>query len=278
MSRIKNNPARSSRPILRKAVPRERLFEQLDRFQDGPVIWVSGPAGSGKTTLVSSYLQDRRIPNLWYQVAEADKDPATFFYRMGSFFTDAFPRRKKTLPLLNPEYLQASPPLPGVFSRRPSALETGDGSGFRQFPVHSGEFDNPTGRPAGGGEFAQGRAPGADQPGRPAFILDQAPGESAIGPVDLGRPAPDLGRIGGDRPIATRSEVPGETIRQVHTLVDGWAAGLMRYFKASDRGSFPKKSMIPPGWESSNILERRFSIEPARRRGIFSSGRLSCLK
>jgi hypothetical protein len=62
--RENNNRSRNSRPILRKAVPRERLFEQLDRFQGVPVIWVSGPAGSGKTTLVSSYLQDRRIPNL----------------------------------------------------------------------------------------------------------------------------------------------------------------------------------------------------------------------
>ena len=80
------SPRRGSRPIIRKAVLRERLFERLDRFQDGPATWVSGPAGSGKTTLVSSYLQDRRIPNLWYQVAEADKDPATFFYRLGSSF------------------------------------------------------------------------------------------------------------------------------------------------------------------------------------------------
>ena len=38
----KANTGRSSRPILRKAIPRERLFQQLDRFQEGPIIWVSG--------------------------------------------------------------------------------------------------------------------------------------------------------------------------------------------------------------------------------------------
>ncbi|MCU0580757.1 MAG: hypothetical protein MUF69_14650, partial [Desulfobacterota bacterium] len=68
MARTKTTSGSYSRPVLPKALPRERLFRQLDRFQDGPAIWVSGPAGSGKTTLVSSYLQDRRIPNLWYQV------------------------------------------------------------------------------------------------------------------------------------------------------------------------------------------------------------------
>jgi LuxR family transcriptional regulator, maltose regulon positive regulatory protein len=114
MAQPKTTSGSRSRPILRKAVPRERLFKQLDRFQEGPVIWVSGPGACGKTTLVSSYQQERGIPSLWYQTEEADKDLATFFYHLGIAFKDGFPKRKKTLPPLTLEYLQGIP----TFARR----------------------------------------------------------------------------------------------------------------------------------------------------------------
>jgi ATP/maltotriose-dependent transcriptional regulator MalT len=41
-----------SRPILTGIYPRKRLFALLDRIRERPVIWVSGPPGCGKTTLV----------------------------------------------------------------------------------------------------------------------------------------------------------------------------------------------------------------------------------
>jgi len=71
-----------TRPILPEVYPRKRLFEALDKLRRQPLIWVSGPGGSGKTTLVSSYLEDRKIPCLWYQVEEGDKDPATMELRI----------------------------------------------------------------------------------------------------------------------------------------------------------------------------------------------------
>jgi LuxR family maltose regulon positive regulatory protein len=95
MVRHKTTPASRSRPILRKAVSRERLFKQLDRFQEGPVIWVSGPGGSGKTTLVSSYLQERGIPSLWYQVEEADKDWLPSFITWGALLRPASQNARK---------------------------------------------------------------------------------------------------------------------------------------------------------------------------------------
>ena len=66
-----------TRPILTDIYPRRRLFDMLDRMRKKPLIWVSGPGGCGKTTLVSSYLEARKIPCLWYQVDEGDKEPAT---------------------------------------------------------------------------------------------------------------------------------------------------------------------------------------------------------
>lgn len=74
-----------------------------------PVIWVSGPPGCGKTTLVSSYIEACNIPSLWYQIEEGDADPATFFYYMGQAAKKASPRKRKPLPLLTPEYLQGIP-------------------------------------------------------------------------------------------------------------------------------------------------------------------------
>ena len=77
----------------------------MDAGSDYPVTWVAGPPGSGKTTLVASYLDTRKIPYLWYQVDDGDADIATFFYYMGMAAKKAFPGKRKPLPVLTPEYL-----------------------------------------------------------------------------------------------------------------------------------------------------------------------------
>jgi LuxR family maltose regulon positive regulatory protein len=97
------------RPVLRRVFPRERLFRLIDRMRDRPVIWISGPPGCGKTTLVNSYLEARKIPCLWYQVEEADADAATFFYYLGQAERRAGGKEQEPLPLLTPEYLQGLP-------------------------------------------------------------------------------------------------------------------------------------------------------------------------
>ncbi len=73
-----------------------------------------GPPGAGKTTLVSSYLETRKLRSLWYQVDAGDHDPASFFYYLGRALKQTAPRYRKALPALTPEYL------PGleVFTRR----------------------------------------------------------------------------------------------------------------------------------------------------------------
>jgi DNA-binding SARP family transcriptional activator len=89
------------------------LFKQLDNCRRSPVIWIAGPAGSGKTTIVASYLESRELPCLWYQIDEGDNDIATFFYYMGLAAKKAS-RSRRPLPLLTPEYLQDIP----TFSKR----------------------------------------------------------------------------------------------------------------------------------------------------------------
>ncbi|NPU83667.1 MAG: AAA family ATPase [Syntrophaceae bacterium] len=103
-----------TRPGLSRVVQRSRLFALLDRKLEKTVVWITSPAGSGKTTLVASYLDARRQPCLWYRCDEGDSDPATFFYYMGLAARKAAPRYRTPLPLLKPQYLAGI----SLFARR----------------------------------------------------------------------------------------------------------------------------------------------------------------
>ncbi|MBI5755933.1 MAG: hypothetical protein HZA12_03320 [Nitrospirae bacterium] len=106
--------ARITRPRFADIYQRKRLFNLLDKARGHPVLWITGPPGYGKTILVSSYIESRKLSCLWYQADAGDGDIATFFYYMGLAARKASPRRRKGLPILTPEYL------PGLstFTRR----------------------------------------------------------------------------------------------------------------------------------------------------------------
>src|SRR5215208_4206528 len=62
-------------------VPRPRLREALVRNEGRRLTLVSAPAGFGKTTLLSEWLEDRSGdggPIAWLSLEEADNDPARF--------------------------------------------------------------------------------------------------------------------------------------------------------------------------------------------------------
>lgn len=117
MTQTHSTLAKISPPRLGDYYVRQRLFESLDNARKRPVIWISAPAGAGKTTLVKSYLEYKKIKPHWYQVDEGDHDIASFFYYLGLLGKQAAPRRKKQLPLLTPEYLLGLPTFARNFFR-----------------------------------------------------------------------------------------------------------------------------------------------------------------
>ncbi|MEW6684201.1 MAG: BTAD domain-containing putative transcriptional regulator [Nitrospirota bacterium] len=106
--------AKISPPVSAKVLQRPRLFRLLDRPGPRRVLWVNGPPGSGKTTLVSSYLAVRRRKAIWYHLDAGDADPASLFYYLGLAAKKAAPRVRRPLPLLTPDRLPGLP----VFTRR----------------------------------------------------------------------------------------------------------------------------------------------------------------
>ena len=103
MQRRQSTLAKTTRPSLDGVLPRARLFARLDRGQRRPVIWVNGPPGSGKTTLVASHIEDRHLASLWYQLDRGDSDAARFFYYLGAAL-DAESHSEQQLPLYTDEY------------------------------------------------------------------------------------------------------------------------------------------------------------------------------
>src|SRR6516165_9794262 len=65
--------AKLTRPATAATYSRTRLFEELDKADAAPVVWVVGPPGSGKTTLIADYTATRRLQSLWYQVDRGDR-------------------------------------------------------------------------------------------------------------------------------------------------------------------------------------------------------------
>ncbi len=90
-------PAKLTPPRIRNRLDRPRLFATL--AEAAPAVWIYGPPGSGKSTLVASYLAHQGIVPVWVQLDSDDAEPTTFFHFL-SAAKAAAARRCTTLPAI----------------------------------------------------------------------------------------------------------------------------------------------------------------------------------
>lgn len=96
--------AKLTSPTQPRVLARARLFRQIDRARRRGCAWIHGPAGAGKTTLISSYLEARRLPRLWYRLDEGDRDLASLFHYLALAFNGVAQGRRPPLPALAPDH------------------------------------------------------------------------------------------------------------------------------------------------------------------------------
>lgn len=103
---MKTDLAKLTVPSIGRVLQRPRLFRLLDRTRKSqPIIWITGPPGSGKTTLAASYVSHKKIPCLWYRIDEGDSDLASFFHYLGLAVAKPSKRTTPSLPKFFPEFL-----------------------------------------------------------------------------------------------------------------------------------------------------------------------------
>jgi LuxR family maltose regulon positive regulatory protein len=235
--------AKITLPRISAFLPRERLFRALDEKRKRPLVWISGPAGSGKTTLVASYLQARELPCIWYRMDEGDGDFATFFYYMGLAGKKAAPRIRNPLPLLTPEYLQGGVP---IFALR--FFENLFGRLKQSFLLVLDNYDSVSDEP----QFHEviGNVFSTTPEGINVLVISRkafpraltrlhANGDMALlGWNDLRLTIEETAGIVSLR----RLEIRPEDMRQLHRDADGWIAGLVLMLESMKAQISPRYS------------------------------------
>jgi hypothetical protein len=70
-------------PLAKGILLRETLLERLDATESCAV-WITAPAGYGKSCIAASFARFRSRPCLWLRLTPADADPASFFAHLSA--------------------------------------------------------------------------------------------------------------------------------------------------------------------------------------------------
>lgn len=215
--------AKLSAPRLFGVVERPRLFSRLDENRGRPLIWIDSPPGSGKTSLVASYLEARAIPAIWYTVDAADEDPASVFHYLTVAARSE--NRDAVLPRFTPESQSAGAAFARLFFRALfAALPEGEVVVFDNYqelsassPIHDALIAGVSQVPPGSSLVCISRAAAP-----PGYVRLAASGlmcalhwESLQLTLDETR-----------HYVLSRSLADDELVRRLHVQSDGWAAGI----------------------------------------------------
>jgi LuxR family transcriptional regulator, maltose regulon positive regulatory protein len=96
-------PAKICAPRLTEVYQRPRLFRALDAARRRRAVWITAPAGAGKTSVVITYVAARRLRYLWYNVDARDADVANLFHYLRMAAELAVGKRKIRLPQFSAE-------------------------------------------------------------------------------------------------------------------------------------------------------------------------------
>lgn len=217
--------AKLTSPRLYAVTRRERLLTLLrEHHRHHPLIWVAGPPGAGKTSLVANYLAEHKSRTLWYHVDPGDVDLATFFHYLAQAAQAAAPRKKLRLPALTPEFMADVPGFTRRFMRElwskvplPAVLVLDN---YQELPIEALLHRM---LPIALAEFPQGAALLViSREGVPeAFARELV--HNGVGHIrweDLSLTFEETASLAG-----SVSGIDEETLRSLHAKANGWVAG-----------------------------------------------------
>ena len=256
-------PGKITPPTLQRVVTNKRLLARLDAAFAHPVVWVHGPPGAGKTTLVASYLAVRKRDPLWYRLDEGDADPATIFFYLAAAAAHRSAERGEpvdALPLLTPEVRGALPLfmrhfMRQLFAARSACLVFDDYHEVAaEAPLHDCLPHGLEEVPAGSHVVIVSRMPPPPQLARLRL-------NGIVGVVE-----PETLQITPDEALALARardlQASPEQVERVATATQGWTAGVILMLEAGATDALPSLKLGAPVPE---LLFDYFAGEVLRR-------------
>ncbi len=245
LARNRSSPAKITEPSVRRALNRDAVFALLDDRAERRLIWLSAPAGYGKTTAIVTYLRSRQIAPVWYRCDDGDADIASFFHLVALALRKRVPERAPVAADFALANVTAVPPFARNFFRHWfSLLPTGTVwvlDDWQNVPATSPLLE------------------------LLPVIVEEIPEGIQLVVISRAAPAANMSRLGAAQEIAvlaeqdlrlTRQETgaiaalyerPADPTRvmtadELYTLTDGWAAGLTAMLRHQARKPVPDEN------------------------------------